>query len=192
MDECFGVAAEAVAAKEHADVIFAIDTSGSMGEESGFVNQRMNDFSQQIIASGVDVRVVMLAEPPPFMPFPLPITPPGICIAPPLGSGSCPDDENPPHYYHPTSEVSSRDSLQVIYDLFPAYEAVLRENANMYLVIVSDDNYAPGMGANPILDAQDFATRWTALAPNKLNGFIAHANLLLRRQRTLRDERSGV
>lgn len=176
VEECFGVDAEATPALEAADVIFAIDTSGSMGDESGFVNEKMNAFSQQIISSGVDVRVVMLAEPPPpIPPFPFPITPPGVCIAAPLGSGNCPADENPPHYYHPASEIGSSDSLQVIYDLFPSYEAVLRENANTYLVIITDDNFAPGGGTSPILDAQDFQTRWTALAPNKLTGFIAHA-----------------
>ncbi len=175
-DECFGDEKSAKPALEAADIIFAIDTSGSMGEESGFVNEKMNAFSQQIIDSGVDVRVVMLAEPPIAFPFPLPITPPGICIDAPLGSGNCPDDANPPLYYHPSSEIGSSDSLQVIYDLFPSYGDVLREDANTYLIIITDDNYAPNTSlSDPILDAQDFITRWTALAPTKLTGFMAHA-----------------
>ncbi len=173
--DCFGVSEAAAPALENADIIFAIDTSGSMGDESGFVNTQMNTFSQDIIASGVDVRVVMLAAPPPPIPvFPGFPVPAGICIDVPLGSGACPADENPPVYYHPSSDIGSSDALQVIYDLFPSYEAVLREDANTYLIIITDDNFAP-QGAPPaIQDAQDFKTKWIALAPNKLTNFIAH------------------
>ena len=62
LDECFSVAKEAQPGLAAADIIIAIDTSGSMGDETTFVRQKMNGFSQQIIDSGVDVRVVMLAE----------------------------------------------------------------------------------------------------------------------------------
>lgn len=174
IDECFGVEEEATPAYENADIIFAIDTSGSMSEESGFVNAEMNNFSQQIIQSGIDVRVIMLAERPigfvpPFPGFPAPA---GICIDVPLGSGNCPDDDNPPHYHHPQSEIGSTDSLEVIHDLFPSYESVLRDDANTYLVIVSDDEFVPN---GDIQDAADFVTKFTALAPSKLTGFITHA-----------------
>ena len=176
--DCFGVEEEATPALENADIIFAIDTSGSMGDESGFVNDQMNAFSTQIINSGVDVRVVMLAATPfefPMIPGFPPLPGAGVCIAAPLGSGNCPADENPPHYYHPTSDIGSSDALQVVYDLFSSYESVLRDDANMYLIIITDDNFAPqGSGANDIQDAQDFKTKWTALAPNKLDNFIAH------------------
>ena len=56
---------------------FIGDTSGSMGEESGFVQANLNQFSQQITASGIDVHVVLLAMSKLF-PFP---GLPGICIA---------------------------------------------------------------------------------------------------------------
>jgi hypothetical protein len=176
VDDCVGIEQAAEPALEPADIVFAIDTSGSMGEESFFVRDKMNAFSQQIIDTGIDVRVVMLAMPPPPVPCFGMFCPPGICIGAPLGSGACPADENPPHYYHPASEVDSHDSLQVVYDLWGSYGSVLRDDANTYLVIVSDDEYvADGSLASPIAGAADFVTRWTALDPAKLGGFVAHA-----------------
>ncbi len=44
-----------------ADIIFAIDTSGSMTEEIRFTQEYMNEFSQLIVDSGIDVRVIMIA-----------------------------------------------------------------------------------------------------------------------------------
>jgi hypothetical protein len=176
VDDCVGISEMAQPALEPADIVFAIDTSGSMGEESFFVRDKMNAFSAQIVATGIDVRVVMLAMVPPPIPCFGMFCPPGICIDAPLGSGACPGDEKPPAYYHPTSAVDSNDSLQVIYDLWGSYGSVLREDANTYLVIITDDEYIPdGSLAMPIAGATDFVTRWTALDAAKLGGFVAHA-----------------
>ncbi len=46
-----------------ADIIFAIDTSSSMTEEIVFTQTYMNEFSQLIVDSGIDVRVIMIAGP---------------------------------------------------------------------------------------------------------------------------------
>ena len=168
---CQAIAQEALPEKKDADIIFAIDTSGSMGAESWFVREQMNSFSQQIALSGVDVRVIMLAERPPPIPCIGPICPPGICIDVPLGSGACPADDNPPTYYHPLSEVSSSDSLSVLVDLYPAYGPLLRDNTNKYIVIVTDDNASPPY----IADAAEFLTTFTTLEPAKLAGVTVHA-----------------
>lgn len=168
---CSTLASEAQPALQAADIIFAIDTSGSMGEESYFVKSEMNAFSQQIVASGIDVRVIMLAEPPPPIPCIGPICPPGICIDPPLGSGACPNDSNPPSYFHvPNSEVSSTDGLNVFYDLYPAYSGELRLGATKSLVIVTDDNATQA----PMNDAATFIAAYTALDPTMLNNFVMH------------------
>jgi len=168
---CQEVEATAMPLSEAADIIFVIDTSGSMVEEMGFVQQNMNAFSQQIVASGVDVRVIMLAE------KPLCLIPnfcvPGICVDPPLGAGACPtDDNNPPAgYFHPESEIGSTDALSQIVDLYPSYGGELREGTHKYLVIVTDDNAT----APNIDDAQTFVNTFTALDPLKLTGFKTHA-----------------
>ena len=44
-----------------ADIIIAVDTSSSMTAEAAFVQEELNRFSQQIIDSGVDARVILLA-----------------------------------------------------------------------------------------------------------------------------------
>src|SRR5262245_52109748 len=51
---CEAIAQEAKPELQPADIIWAIDTSGSMTEETNFVIQQMNNFSQQIVASGID------------------------------------------------------------------------------------------------------------------------------------------
>lgn len=172
---CQAVSAAAQPVFEDADIIFAVDTSGSMGDESEFVKQNLNAFSTQISGSGIDARVIMLAERPlDFFPLPCggPIPcPPGICIDPPLGSGNCPADDNPPAYHHPTSDIGSTDALTQIVDLYGSYGNVLRANTNKYIVIITDDNaQAPNID-----DATTFLNTFTALDPAKLSGVTVHA-----------------
>ncbi len=171
MDACEAIAQEALPEKRDTDIIFAIDTSASMAAESWFVRENMNNFSTQIVQSGVDVRVVMLAERPLLPACVGPLCPPGICIDAPLGSGLCPADDAPPQYIHPASEVSSRDALTVIVDAFPTYDATLRDNTNKVVVIVTDDNASPPY----IADATEFINTFTALHPAKLAGVTVHA-----------------
>ncbi|MBW2458083.1 MAG: VWA domain-containing protein [Deltaproteobacteria bacterium] len=171
MEACDAIGQEALPEKRDADIIFAIDTSASMAAESWFVREQMNNFSTQIVASGVDVRVVMLAERPILPACVGPMCPPGICVDAPLGSGLCPADDNPPVYVHPPSDVGSTDALSVLVDLFPQYDATLRENTNKVVVIVTDDNASPPN----IADAAEFVNTFTALSPVKLSGVTVHA-----------------
>jgi hypothetical protein len=176
---CQAIAAEANPALQPADIIFGVDTSGSMGEESAFVKAELNAFSQQIIASGIDVRVIMIAEPPPAG-FPCigGICPPGICIDPPLGSGNCPDDTNLPHYFHvPNREVSSTDGLNIFYESYGEWSMHLRPDATKSLVIITDDNATMA----PYNDAATFVTDFTALDPVllanwKMSGIYSFSN----------------
>jgi len=171
---CQAVSETAQPVFEDADIIFAVDTSGSMGDENEFVKNNLNAFSQQIITSGIDARVVMLAERPLQIPIPCggPIPcPPGICIDPPLGSGNCPADDNPPAYHHPDSDIGSTDALTQLVDLYPSYGNVLRADTNKYIVIISDDNAQ----APSIDDATTFLNTFTALDPAKLAGVTVHA-----------------
>ncbi len=167
-DACQALGVEAAPKSDAADIIFVIDTSASMVEESGFVRDRMNAFSQQIVSSGVDARVHMLA----MAPFIQCGFCPGICIAPPLGSGGCPGDENPAAgYFHPSSEIKSKDALTKIVDLYGAYAPNLRPDSHKYIVIVTDDN-----ATDPyIADAQVFLNTFNGLDPMSLIGTTVHA-----------------
>jgi hypothetical protein len=159
-NECETLVDEADIGPRPQDIIFAVDTSGSMIQEAQFVQEQMNSFSIQIEAANVDARIILLAEYPP-------IFGPGVCIDPPLGSGGCPGaDSNPPKFLHvPDSDISSSNSLQQLLDLYDGYSPFLRPNAVTHVVVVSDDNSA--------LLAPDFTSQFITKDPHLVD-FVFH------------------
>jgi hypothetical protein len=165
---CFAVGQEAKTQMQPADIIWAVDTSCSMFTEAAFVQDNINQFSQQIIASGIDVHVIMLASAPliPFLP--------AVCVAPPLGSGGCTpqgaDSKPPSFFHHPTAIVNSTDGLNVFYNTFPEWRNQLRPNASKSLVIVTDDDArdAPYVTADAFIQA--FTARDPALLADPATG----------------------
>jgi hypothetical protein len=145
---CVAIAAKAVPQKQPADIIFGIDSSPSMNQEVGFVRAQMNTFAKKILDGGVDVRVIMLAE---YDQKLFGIQTNGLCIAPPLGSGTCPKDHNPPHYHRLTDpgfgpapengiRVGSTDVLNFFVQRWPVYSKLLRPDALLHYVVVTDDD----------------------------------------------------
>jgi hypothetical protein len=129
---CASSSAMAMTMRQGADIIFAVDSSGSMDEEIVFVQENLNRFSQQIVMSGVDARVIMLADQD------------DVCVGAPLGSGGCPADSNPPRYIHVDEKVGSNDALNVYVDSFPSYRAHLRPGTRKVFVVISDDDATDG------------------------------------------------
>lgn len=222
MEQCANTAVSAVdkTSIQPADIVIAIDTSSSMAAETEFVQTYMNQFSQQIIDSGIDVHVILIASarttesnaavdvaaPPVVAPTPEPEVGDGgaaipgqggiagggggmaggglggrqrfgICIAPPLGSGNCPMDEQLPAYRHVTQQVGSNDILNLIVDTFPQWKDQLRPEATKSLVVISDDNAT----MTPNNSAQSFTTNLQALDPAlfatwTLNGIFCEAD----------------
>lgn len=131
-----------------ADIIWVLDNSGSMLDESVGIQNNMNFFSQFILGTGIDVHVVAVSSGPPL----LGVAPPyGICVAPPLGSGQpCPNDTNPPLYTHILQEVSSWDALFQLMNTYPQWQSALRPDATKTIVVVTDDE------AQPIPAPQEF------------------------------------
>jgi hypothetical protein len=167
---CEAIGQEAKSELQPADIIFAIDTSGSMTEETNFVIQEMNNFSQQIIASGIDVHVIMLAAYP-FCIFT--ICQPGICLLPPLGAvNGCMttpfnDTNLPTYFHHPSAEVGSTDGLNVFIDTYNDWKMHLRPNSTKTLVVVTDDDAT----SPPNNNATTFINNFTALDPPMLGNF---------------------
>jgi hypothetical protein len=167
---CEAIAQEAKSELQPADIIWAIDTSGSMGEETGFVIQQMNNFSQQIIASGIDVHVIMIAAYP-FCIFG--ICSPGICLLPPLGAqNGCMttplnDSNLPTYFHHPSAEVGSTDGLNKFIEYYNDYKMHLRPNATKTLVVVTDDDAT----SPPNNNATTFINNFKALDPVLLGNF---------------------
>ncbi len=77
---CAGVSQQANNTVLPADVIWTIDTSCSMVEETAAVRANMNAFSKQIANAGIDIRIVLIAEQYAPSPFPGIIPDEGICI----------------------------------------------------------------------------------------------------------------
>jgi hypothetical protein len=125
------------------DIVWAVDTSGSMLDEAVALQENINAFSKQISDARIDVHVVMLAEE-----QLLGIT---ICVGPPLGTGDCTapggDSKPPTFFHHPTAVVDSWNGALNFVDKFPDYRQYLRPNSLKYLVMVTDDDGAafPGI-----------------------------------------------
>jgi hypothetical protein len=151
-DSCGAISQQAMNQRRPADIIIAVDNSGSMDEEIMFVRERMNAFSQQIVDSGVDVRIILVSAP-----FGAPVEPGepfdfdddsdenlGICIDPPLGSGTCPNDSQAPRYSHVAEEVGSHDALNLFIDTYPQWQSQLRPTSTKTFVVVTDDDAEEG------------------------------------------------
>ncbi|MCA9629726.1 MAG: VWA domain-containing protein [Myxococcales bacterium] len=166
---CEAVSQKAEERFQPADIIWAIDTSGSMVEEANSVQQNINAFSSQIVASGVDVHVVMLAGYP-FWPLP------GICVPQPLGSGQCPADSKAPNFLHvQQSFIDSVDALRKLVARYNDYRLMLRPDSLKYVVVVTDDNSATSPDGSSTGDPgaydnnpQQFVTDYSNLDPSLL------------------------
>jgi hypothetical protein len=165
-DGCAAISETAANQLQPADIIFAIDNSGSMDEEIVFVREQMNRFSQLIIESGIDVRIILISaaigqqEPDPDSDEEDQDN--GVCIDAPLGSGTCPDDSLAPRYVHVAEEVGSNDALNLFVDTFPSWRDQLRPNATRTFVVVTDDDATDG----PNNSASAFTSAVQALDPS--------------------------
>jgi hypothetical protein len=150
-DECAAVTATSDVQLSPADIIFVVDNSGSMQFEANSVQNNLNAFSSQIFLANVDARVVLLSAY-------LANDDEGICLAPPLGSGMCPSqDDNPPGYTHVDQSIDSNDALTRLIERWPDYSGVLRPNSVRHVIVVSDDNSD--------MSDSEFMAQWTALDP---------------------------
>jgi len=127
---CAAQSAEATLIKKPVDIIFIIDNSGSMTDDIIAVENNINDnFASIIGASGVDYRVIMIAEHGNASPDE------SICVKAPLSTTTCspvPADpgQNPPIFFQYSVTISSHDS---ICQLLKTYDGALPDQ----------DGYAP-------------------------------------------------
>ena len=147
-EECAAVSEAAELVPLPADIIFVVDNSGSMSFEAGEVQERLNDFSNQIIDSGIDVHVVLISS--------YPNDGNGICIDPPLGAGGCPNsDTNLPLFNHVDERVSSSSAWDDIIGTAAEWSPHMRPDSSKHVVVISDDS--------PNMNAQTFDAQFMAL-----------------------------
>jgi hypothetical protein len=158
---CAAVSQTATSTQAPVDIIWALDTSDSMVFELQAVEDNMNQFASTILNQGVDVHVVVVAKPGEpdggniFNPDP------GICIDPPLATGSCPGGSKPPSYQHVEVSVGSNNALNKLIETYPTYKPTLRANAVKYFAVVTDDEATDG----PYNSAASFSAAVSALDP---------------------------
>lgn len=127
-DGCAQVSATGDPVFAPVDIIWAIDTSGSMNEEAALVQEKLNDFVEFIEGSGLNVRVVMIGGD-------------TVCVPEPLSGGGCPDADSA-RYRHVRRVVGSHDAFEAIVQTYPQYSDFLRREARTHFVVVSDDESA--------------------------------------------------
>lgn len=115
-----------------ADIIIAVDNSASMVDEANEVQLNLNSFASQLLSGGLDIRLVLISADSTHAS--------GICVSAPLGSGSCPIDENKPAYTHIRQEVGSSDALNFIINTYAQWAPEMRPEAIKHVIVVSDDN----------------------------------------------------
>jgi hypothetical protein len=111
------------------DVVWFVDTSSSMVAETAAVNANVNRFSARMAESGLDYRVVMIAQ--------RGTATRQVCVPPPLGGAACGDG---PRFRHVNQYVASRDGLQQVLDTYPTWRGFLRPGTARVLVAVTDDD----------------------------------------------------
>jgi hypothetical protein len=127
------------------DIIYVVDSSGSMSNEAERVQENMNEFSRQLGLLELDYHVVMIT------------TSSYVSVPPPLGT----DTER---YMLIDRPVSSHEPLQALLDEYPTYSSFLRRSAITHFVAVTDDESD--------VTAADFRARMEA---NLMRNFTFHA-----------------
>jgi hypothetical protein len=135
-EECADTKADAEKKPGAVNVVWVIDTSGSMDQEAAAVQDNMNDFAAQIVAAGLsDYRVVVVSE----RDF--------TNVPDPLGS----DDA---HFLHVEQSVDSEEPLERLLDRFADYRSFLLPGAVTHFIAVTDDESD--------ISAQDWRTQMDA------------------------------
>ncbi len=136
------------------DILWALDTSGSMTQETTNVNANLNRFASVMAASGLDYRVVMIAR--------RGLGSLQVCVPPPLGGASCADG---PRFRAVNQYVGSHDALTQIVNTHGSYRDFLRPGSARFFVVVTDDEST--------LAADSFDTRLRALGG--FDGYVFHS-----------------
>lgn len=130
------------------DIIWVVDQSPSMNQETQYVQAKINDFAASIATSGIDYRVVMIAGTTGSN---------SICVPAPLSNGSCGDDTN---FRLVNERIGSNNALTKFVSNYSKFSDFLRPEAMKHIIIVTDDN-----ASNPSTAAATFTTALADFAP---------------------------
>ena len=139
--KCMAVSAAAKPVYRPVDIVFTIDNTPSMHDEIEQLRANLNAFSQKIMSTGIDVRIVLNSclegQCDHWNWY-------GICVGPPLGKAcaceAAADDSNPPHYLHVNQSIPSHKGLNRTILTYQSWKSMLRKDSIKHLVSITDDN----------------------------------------------------
>lgn len=158
-DECAFVSSEAKTELLPTDIVWAIDTSGSMFASFLAIQAALTTFSDQVTASGIDARIVLLAGS-------------GFCVPAPLGSGNCgaaaaegqtAPDSREPAFLHLDLPFGANLGMETLLNNHDSYKHLLRPGALTHLVITEDG--VPPMSADLVVEHLEGRASATLSAP---------------------------
>jgi hypothetical protein len=175
-DSCASVSSRAEPRLLPVDIVWAIDTSGSMTASFPAIQQALTSFSQRVSDAGIDAHIVLLAGA-------------SLCVPAPVGSGMCgiglgggpgvpggllepgsAPDSKPPGFLHLDVPFGYGEGMPVILDNYPYYRELLRADARTHLVLTEDGS--PGASADAVVERIEGrgAQAWSpGLAPDSWN-----------------------
>jgi hypothetical protein len=120
------------------DIVWAVDSSGSMTSEMAVVETEINDFATTLAGSGSSTRLHLLAD--------RGIESLEICVNPPLGGNNCTD--NAPQFYQYDTNggtnnapfVHSNNALGRIMHHSPTWIPRLQVGSHVAFIVTTDDN----------------------------------------------------
>lgn len=142
---CATASSPAIVERLPVDIIWVVDNSGSMAPAIDQVRAGINDFADQLFASGLDYRMILLSlQTPVSGRYP-------ICIDPPLAGPACSNGER---FFHVSVDIRSTQPVEQIlgtlaqsvgYRVGEAaggapWRDLLRPGATRSIVVVTDDN----------------------------------------------------
>jgi hypothetical protein len=159
---CAGSEVQANFVTRPSDIIWIVDQSGSMNQETQYVQAKINEFAQSIAMSNIDYRVTMIAA----------ISGSNaICVPAPLSNGSC---GNNTHFRLVDQRISSTDGPQRMLSTYSQYSDFLRLDGMKHIIFVTDDNSA--------MSATNYTNMLQALQPTgmfesyKVHAIYAYGN----------------
>lgn len=138
------------------DIIWVVDQSGSMDQETAYVQTKINDFAAQISATSIDYHVVMIA---------ITSGSNAICVPAPLGGANC---GNNTRFRLVNQRIASNDGPSKAISTYAQYADFLRPDAIKHFVFVTDDESS--------MSAVNFTNGLAALMPTGMfDNFKVHA-----------------
>jgi hypothetical protein len=152
-DRCSGVSKKAETELLPSDIVWAIDTSGTMSSSFPAIKDALSAFSQKMNAAAIDAHIVLIAAAGATAAY----GGQGFCMPAPIGSGQCGNapqaggsglDSKEPTFLHVDAAFGMTEGVPYILNNFAAYKHVLRPNARTQFVVTEDSGMV--MGADEV------------------------------------------